>query len=96
MKMSYCRLGFGKISNRLPRSLRCVVPYPIYQILDLSATDPGVQNLSNFELWQTVHLDGKGNALDAARKRVGHMWLQKADVEDWMDVHAGGKIKSER
>ena len=44
----------------------------------------------------TVHLDGKGNALNAARKRVGHMWLQKDDVEYWMDVHIGGEIEAER
>ena len=43
-----------------------------------------------------VNLDGKGNALNAARKRVSHMWLQKADVEDGMDVHTGWKIEPER
>ena len=96
MKISYCRLGIGNICNRLPRSFTYIVPYPIYQILDLSATGPGVENLANFELWQPVHLDGKGNTLNAAKKRVGHMWLQKVDVEDWMDVHTGGKIKPER
>ena len=81
MKISYCKLGIGKISNRLPRSLRYVVPYPIYQILYFSTTDPGVEDLANFKLRQAVHLDRKGNALNAARKRVSHMWLQKADVE---------------
>ena len=96
MKISYCRLGIGKICNRLPTSLRYVVPYPIDQILYFSATDPGVENLANFELWKSVHLDGKGNALNAARKRVGHMWLQKADMEYWMDVHTGGEIETER
>ena len=96
MKINYYRLGIGKISDGLPRSFRYVVAYPIYQMLDFFATDPGVENFANFELWQTAHLDGKGNALNAARKRVGHMWLQKADAEDWMDVHTGGKIKPER
>ena len=96
MKISYCRLGIGKISNRWPRSFRYVVPYPIYQILYFATTDLGVENLANFKLRQFVHLDGKGNALNAAKKRVGHMWLQKADVEDGMDVHTGGKIEPER
>ena len=85
MKISYCRLGIRNICNRVPRSLRYVVPYPIYQILNFSTTDPGVENLANFKLRQSVHLDGKGNALNAARKRVGHMWLLEADVEDGMD-----------
>ena len=96
MNISYCRLGIRKIGNRLPRSLRYAVPYPIYQILYLSTTDPGVENLANFKLRQSVHLDGEGSALKAARKRVGHMRLQKADVEDGMDVHTGGKIEPER
>ena len=96
MKISYCRLGIGKISNRLPRSLTYVIPYPIYQILYFPATDPGVENLANFELWQAIHLDGKGNTLNAATKRGGHMWLQEADVEYWMDVHTGGEIELER
>ena len=96
MKISYCRLGIGKISNKLPKSFSYVKPYPIYQIMYFFATDPGVEDLANFELWQAVHLDGNGNALNVARKRVGHMWLQKADVENWMDVHTGGLIKPER
>ena len=95
MEISYCRLGIGKICNRLPRSIRNVVTDPIDEVLDLAAADLGVENLANFELRQTVHLDGKGNALNAAKKRVGHMGLQKADVEDWMDIHAGGKIDPE-
>ena len=73
MKISYCRMGIGKICNRLLRSLIYVVPYPIDEILDLAAADPGVENLTNFELWQTVHLDGKGDSLDAARKRCASM-----------------------
>ena len=96
MKIRYCRLGIGNICNRLPRSLRYVVPYPIYQILYFSTTEPGVENLANFKLRQSVHLDGEGSGFKAARKRVGHMWLQKADVEDGMDVHTGGKIEPER
>ena len=96
MKISYRRLGIRKICNRLPRSLRYVVPYPIYQILYFSTTDPGVENLANFKLRQSVHLDGEGSALKAARKRVGHMWLEKVDVEDGMDVHSGWKIEPER
>ena len=82
--------------NRLPRSLRYIVPYPIDEILELAAADPGVENLTNLELWQTVHLDEKGNSLNATRKRVGHMRLQEADVEDGMDVHAGGEVESEK
>ena len=96
MKVRYCKPGIRKICNRLPRSLRYVVSYPIYQILCFFATDPGVENLANFELGQSVHLDGKGNSLNAARKSVGHMWLEKADVEYGMDVHTRGEIESER
>ena len=96
MKISYCRRGIGKICNRLPRSFRYIVPDPIDEILDFAAADLGVENLMIFELRQTVHLDGKGDSLNAAKKRVGHMRLQEADVEDGMDVHAGGEIESER
>ena len=36
------------------------------------------------------------NFLDSARERDRHMRFQEADMEDWVDVHGGGKIKSER
>ena len=69
-----------------------VVAYPIDEIPDLAPEDLRVQNFPNFELGKAGHLDGGGNPLKATRECVCHMRFQKADVEDRMDVHTGGKI----
>ena len=87
MKSRYCKVGIGKIRYRLPRLLRFVVSHPIDKIPDLAAEDLGAENFSDLKLRKTVDVDGRGNLFDAAWERVGHMRLQKADVEDRVDVH---------
>ena len=96
MKIRYYRLGIRQIRHRLPRSLRNIVPDPIDKVPDLPLEDLGVENFADLELREAIHVEGRGNFLDSAWERVRHMRLQEADVEDRMDVHGGGKIKSER
>ena len=87
MKGSYCKFGIGKIRYRLPRLLGFVVTHPIDKIPDLASEDLGAENFSDLELRKTVDVDGRGNLFDAAWERVGHMRLQKADMEDRVDEH---------
>ena len=96
MEISYCGPGIIKICHRLPRSLRNIVSHPIYKILNFAPSDPRVENVADFKLGQTVHLDGRRDLLDTAGERVGHMRLQEADVEDRMDMHGRRKIQAER
>ena len=96
MKIRYCRLGIRQIRHRLPRSLRNIVPDPIDKVPDLPPQNLGVQNFADLELQEAIHVERRGDFLDSARERVCHMRLQEADVEDRVDVHGRGKIKSER
>ena len=96
MKTLYCKLGIFKVGSRFPSALKNVVSDPIDKIVDLAPVELGVENFPNLELRRTVHVEGRMNLLDATWKRVGHMRLQKADMEDRMDMHGRGEIESER
>ena len=89
MKIDCSRPGIGKVGNRLPRSFRDVVSYPIDKIVQLAPTDLGVQNLSDLEF----HMEGGRSSHDATREFVGDMWLQHADVEDRMDEHGRREVE---
>ena len=82
-----CRLGIRQILYRLPRSFRDIVAFPVDEILDPAPSDAGVQNLSNFKLWKTVHMEGSRGVHVAAREGIGNMGLQEDDVENRMDLH---------
>ena len=54
--------------------------------------DPGIQDLVDLILLIAVHHFGKGRGNDAARKRVGDMGLQQADMEHRVDLHGRWKL----
>ena len=96
MKIRYSRVGICQILHRLPRALRNIVPDPIDKVPDLPPEDLGVQNFADLELREAIHVERGGNLLDSARERVRHMRFQEVDMEDWMNVHGGRKIKPKR
>ena len=94
MEVGNCHRSIGKICSRLPRSVGNIVSDPIDEIQEFAPSDLGVQNCPNLKLWKPVHLDGVRGRLDASRDCIGNVGFEEADMEDWMDVHGGGKIES--
>ena len=62
MKIINCQLGMSKVVGRFPRSVVYVVADPIHEVVQFAVPKFGVEDRLNLELWNAVHMDGRGGA----------------------------------
>ena len=76
----------AKIVGRFPRPLQGVVSHPIDEGPELATPESEIEDIINVQLMSLVHLDRLRDLHDSARERVCHMWLEEANMEDWMNM----------
>lgn len=90
VKSGNSRRAVREVFGGLPGGVR--VTDPTDKVLEVATNEAGIENLFDFELFVTVDNNWKGRRLNLTDKRVGGDRFQERDVEDWMDLHRGGKL----
>ena len=83
-----------QVLRRLPRTFRFVVADPIHQVKQLATQEFGIEDLRHLTFWCAVHNDWRRRRHDTTGERVGIMWLQKADVENRVDLDGGRQLQA--
>ena len=89
MEIRYRVSSIAHVVRRFPRALRFIEPDPIHVVKDLATHDLGIEDRGHLMLRLAVHHDRRKRRHDTARKRIGIVWLEEADVEDGMDFDGG-------
>ena len=71
VEICYGIICMVEIIGWFPRTVTCVVFYPIHHILQLVASKSGIEDGINLELREPVHLDGEGNFVEYSFSRMG-------------------------
>jgi hypothetical protein len=91
VELAYEVGGVFEVFRQIPRFVGVVEACPLYTVLKPVSVAAGIEDLFDFPLLVLVHNYRWRWRLLVFGDRFGvRCWLEKADVENWMELDGGG------